>query len=394
MPLAGVRVLDVSTVIAGPGAAARLADFGADVIKVEHPITGDTTRHLGWTVNGVALWWKQIARNKRPVTLNLSHPEGQSLLLRLAERADVLIESFRPGTLERWGVGSDRLLARNPRLVVLRISGFGQTGPYRERPGFGTLAEAMSGYAHMTGFSDGPPVLPPVALADEVAGLVGAYAVVMALYHRDSRGGTGQVIDLSLVESLFSCLGPIAAVHDALGVVPGRIGNRIAYAAPRGTYRTADGRWIAISGTSQSVVRRLFTAMDRPELADDRRFATNADRLSNVDELDAIITAWIAERTREDALAILHRHEVAAGTVYDMADIARDPQYRERGTVVRVPDEDLGAVTLPEAQPRLSETPGRIRHAGLALGAANDDVFFELGLTEEELDRLHAEGVM
>jgi crotonobetainyl-CoA:carnitine CoA-transferase CaiB-like acyl-CoA transferase len=340
------------------------------------------------------LWWKQIGRNKRPVTLDLSHPKGQDLLLRLVETADVLIESFRPGTLERWNLGPDLLLERNRRLVVLRTSGFGQTGPYRRRPGFGTLAEAMSGYAHMTGFPDGPPVLPPIALADEVAALLGAFAVLVALYHRDAHDGRGQVIDLSLVEGLFSCIGPVAAAHDKLGVVPGRLGNRIAYAAPRGAFRTRDGRWVALSGTTQSVAERVFRAIGRPELANDPRFASNAERLANADTLETLIADWVGERTQEEVLAAFDREEAAAAPVHDISTMAGDPQYRERGTVVMVPDDELGEVALADVQPRLDRTPGRIRHAGLPLGSANSDVFGELGLQPEDLDGLREEGVV
>ena len=395
-PLEGIRVIDVATVIAGPAAAARLGDFGADVIKVEHPHGGDTARSLGWTAPGsdTALWWKQIGRNKRPVTLDLSRGAGQEILLRLVETADVLVESFRPGTLERWNLDPDELLVRNPRLVVLRVSGFGQTGPYRRRPGFGSLAEAMSGYAHMTGFPDGPPVLPPVALADEVAGLLGAFAVMLALYHRDARGGSGQVIDLSLIEALFGITGPVAAAHQTIGVVPGRLGNRIAFAAPRSAYPTKDGRWVALSWTSQSVAGRVFAAIGRPELIGDPRFSTNAARVANVEDLDALIEQWTSERTLEDVLEAFEAGQVAAAAVLDIEGILADPQYQERGTIAYVTDDELGDVAVPQAQPRLSSTPGRVRFAGRPLGAANDEVYGELGVSPEELARLRAEGVM
>jgi crotonobetainyl-CoA:carnitine CoA-transferase CaiB-like acyl-CoA transferase len=394
MPLEGLRVLDVATVIGGPGAATRLGDFGADVIKVEHPVTGDTTRAFGWRVAGVALWWKHLSRNKRPVTLKLSDPRGRDLLLRLVETADVLIESFRPGTLERWGLGPEELLGRNPRLVVLRISGFGQTGPYARRPGFGTLAESLSGFVHMNGEADGRPLLPPIALADEVAALLGAFAVMVALHHRE-RSGAGQVIDQSLFEGLFGLTGPLALAFDRLGLVTGRHGGRLPYVAPRNSYRTGDQRWVALSGTSQSVADRIFAAIERPELAGDPRFATNEARLDHVEELDAILAEWIGAHTLQEVMAAFEAHEAAASPIYDVQQIFADMQFRARGTMVRVEDEDLGDVILPEVQPRLSETPGRHRHAGLALGAANREVLVgELGLSEEELERLRDEGVV
>lgn len=395
MPLAGIRVLDVATVIGGPGAAARLGDFGADVIKVEHPVTGDTARAFGWRAGGVALWWKHLSRNKRPITLKLSDERGGGLLLRLVERADVLVESFRPGTLERWGLGPEVLFERNPGLIILRISGFGQSGPYAGRPGFGALAESMSGFVHMNGDPDGPPLLPPIDLADEVASLLGAFAVMVALYHRDARHGRGQVIDQSLFEGLFGITGPVAAAFDRLGLVTGRHGSRLPYVAPRGAYRTADDRWVAVSGTSQSVAERIFAAMGRPELAHDPRFATNEARLEHAEQLDGIVSEWVGGHTLQEVMGAFEAHEAAAAPVYDIQQIASDLQYRARGTLVRVPDEELGEVVLHEAQPRLSETPGRVRHAGLPIGAANRDVFVrELGLDEGELERLRAEGVI
>jgi crotonobetainyl-CoA:carnitine CoA-transferase CaiB-like acyl-CoA transferase len=395
LPLEGIRVLDVSTVIGGPGVATRLGDFGADVIKVENPGVGDTTRYFGWRVGGVALWWKLLGRNKRPVTLRLSHPKGQDLLLRLAEASDVLVESFRPGTMERWNLGPDRLHERNPRLVIVRISGFGQTGPYAHRPGFGTLAEAMSGYSHMTGDPDGPPLLPPVALADEVAALLGAFATMVALYHRDRNGGSGQVIDQSLFEGLFGITGPVATAFDRLGLVTGRHGNRLPYVAPRNTYRTVDDRWVALSGTSQSVADRILNAIGRADLVTDPRFATNEARVEHVEELDDIIGEWMGRHTLQEAMTAFEVHEAAASPIYDIREIFADLQYRARGTLVRVPDDDLGSVVLPAVQPRLSDTPGRIRHPGLPLGSANQDVYLgELGLSEEELGRLREEGVV
>lgn len=394
-PLHGVRVLDIATVIAGPGVATRLGDFGADVIKVEHPGTGDTTRDLGWRVGGTSLWWKQIGRNKRAITLDLAHPRGRDLLLRLAEGADVLVESFRPGTLERWGLGPEVLHDRSPRLVVCRVSGFGQTGPYRERPAFGTTAESVTGYAHMAGEPGGRPLLPPIALSDELAGVLGAMGVLVALYHRDVHGGPGQTIDLSLVEGLFGILGPLAAAHDALGVTIGPMGSRIPYTGLRNTYRAADGRWIGISGTGHARALKVFDAIGRPELRDDPRFATNEARIRHAEELDALIQEWVGARSGTEALAALEEAGAAAAPVLDVAEALADPQVAARGTFERIADDDLGTVTLPAVQPRLSATPGRIRGPGTAKGAANAEVYGgELGLSEEERRRLRDEGAI
>jgi crotonobetainyl-CoA:carnitine CoA-transferase CaiB-like acyl-CoA transferase len=393
-PLEGLKVIDLATVVAGPTVTRILADLGADVVKCEHPRSGDPVRALGWSKDGVSLWWKVISRNKQPVTLDASRPGGQDLLRRLVADADVLVESFRPGTLERWQLSPESLLEINPRLVVLRVSGFGQTGPYSRRPGFGTLAESLSGYAGLTGFPEGPPVLPPVALADEVTGQVGAWAVLAALWHRDARGGTGQVIDLSLYESLFSLLGPLATAYDALGEIPARIGNRIAYAAPRGTFRSADGQWLGLSGTSQPLAERVLRTVGRADLIDDPRFATNNARLANVDALDAIIQEWVGRRTAAEVLAAFEEGEAAIAPVYDIAQIAADPHYAARGSIARINDDEMGQVSMAAVAPRFSATPSRLRHAGRARGAANDEVFARLGLTPDELARLVDEGAI
>ena len=391
--LEGLRVIELATIVAGPSTGKYLADFGAEVIKVEHPKTGDTTRNMGFKRDGVALWWKLIGRNKKPVTLNLSHPKGQEIARRLCADADVLIENFRPGTLERWGLGPEVLEGINPRLVVLRISGFGQTGPYARKPGFGTLAESISGVAHVSGFPEGPPMLPAIAMADEVAGLVGAYAVLMALYERE-RSGRGQVIDASLYESLFQLTGPLTLAHDQLGVVMGRIGNRIAYSAPRNAYRTSDDRWIGVSGTAQSVTERLFRAIGRPELITDPRFASNNDRLEHIEELDEVIGGWIGAHTLDEVMEAFEREEAAAAPIYDASQIADDPQYAARETIVTVEDDELGPIRMQNVTPRLSRTPGRIRHAGLPLGAANEEVYGKLGLSAEELEAFRNDGVI
>jgi formyl-CoA transferase len=393
-PLAGIRVLDAAHVIAGPGIATRLSDFGADVVKVEHPTKGDTTRSLGWQSNEATLWWKHLGRNKRSVTLDLGNTSGQEVFVRLAERSDVVVESFRPGTMERWNLGPEQLTKENPGLVYVRVSGFGQTGPAAGRPGFGTLAEALSGYVHMSGFPAQPPVLPPIALADEISALVGAFAVMVALYHRDLNGGSGQVIDVALTESLLQLLGPLPLAYDVLGAVPQRTGNQLPYAAPRGAYQAGDGRWIALSGTTQSVAIRILRIIGGDELAADPRFATNEARVANVDELDKIISDWVGSRHRDQALEEFDRHDIAAAPIYDIADVFNDAQYRARGSLVTIDDPDLGVVRTVGPQPQLSETPPDIRHLGRRLGADTEAVLLELGYDAAAIADLRREGVV
>jgi crotonobetainyl-CoA:carnitine CoA-transferase CaiB-like acyl-CoA transferase len=397
LPLAGVTVIDLGQVIAGPSIAALLGDFGAEVIKVENPAGGDQVRQFGHERNGASLHSKLISRNKRSVAIDLRRPEGQDLVRRLlvGAEADILIESFRPGTLERWNLSYENLREEVPGLIVVRVSGFGQSGPYRDRPGFGTLAEAMSGFAHVTGQEDGPPTLPPFAVADNVAALQAAFGALVALYHRDREGGgEGQVIDVSLLEPIFSMLGIYLVEYDQLGLVAQRHGNRTA-SAPRNTYATADGRWIAIAGSTQSITVRLFEAIGRPELIADPRFATNRARGQNADELDAIIGAWVGARTQEDVVDTLVAANVAVAPILHAGDLAVDPHLQERGAIVDVPDDELGTVRMPAPQPVMTATPGRIRSAGPRLGEHTAEVLAEyVGLGEDELAALHAEGVI
>jgi crotonobetainyl-CoA:carnitine CoA-transferase CaiB-like acyl-CoA transferase/citrate lyase beta subunit len=377
--LQGIRVLDLSSLYAAPLIAMNLGDFGAEVIKVEHP-RGDDARRWGLAKDGVPLWWKTISRNKRVIALDLSQEADRDVVRELAARADVLIENFRPGRLERWGLSPDDLHAINPGLVIARVTGFGQTGPYRQRPGFGTLAEAFSGFAHMTGLADGPPTLPPFGLADAVCGLAGTYAVLTALYWRDAAGGgEGQVIDLSLYEPLFSALGPQVTEFNALGVVQNRQGNRSPRTSPRNAYETADGRWVAISGGTQQIADRVMAAVDRPELAGDPRFSSAAARRENADELDALVADWIRQRPLDVVLERFESSQAPIAPVYDASQILDDPHYRERGSFVRCPDPDLGEVTIPGIVARLSRTPGSIRWTGpAAIGADTDEVLAEL----------------
>ena len=392
LPLTGLRVVDCSTVVAGPRIAMYLGDFGADVIKVEHP-RGDDTRHFGAERDGVSCYWKLVSRNKRHITLNLS--KGQHIARKLIGTADVLIENFRPGTMERWGLAPDVLLKDNPKLVIARVTGFGQDGPYAGRPGFATLAESMSGLAAITGEPDGPPILPPIALADEVTGLVGTWAVMMALYHRDVHGGAGQVLDLSLYESLLQLLGPLPLAWDQLGYMQPRMGSRLPYSVPRNAYRCKDGKWVGLSASAQSVAMRLFDAIERPELKDDPRFATHQTRIENVEAIDHAVAEWMALHTRDEALTTFERHDAALAPIYDMSEFFDDPHVIARGSLETVDDPDWGPVRMQGVHPRMSDTPGRIASAGPSTpGTDNADVYAELGITSAELEALRAEGVV
>ncbi len=393
-PLEGVRVLDLSTIVAGPVIARNLADFGAEVIKVEHPRHGDPVRAMAWHEDGVSLWFKVLNRNKLPITLDLSMARGAELCAALVARSDVVVESFRPGTLERWGLDPQDLRATNPGLIVTRVSGFGQTGPYAPRPGFGTLAEALSGYAGMQGVEGGPPQLPAIALADQVAGLWGTIATLLALHHR-SNGGDGQVIDLSLYESLFALLEPLPALYDLTGQEAPRLGNRLPFAAPRGAYRTADELWLAMSGTAAGGARRILLAIGGEALAEDPRFATPSARLEHAEELDALIEEWVGDRTLEEALTVLQSVAGAAVPVYRMREVFADDHFAARGAVERIDDEEVGQVAMAGIVPRLSLTPGRLRRAGGRKGEANQHVYGNLlGLDQAELAELAAEGVI
>lgn len=394
-PLSGLRVIDAATIFAGPLIATLLGDFGADVVKVEHP-RGDPLRQTGYRKDGVPLWWKVVGRNKRCVTLDLKQADGQDIFKRLVAGADVLIENFRPGTLESWGLGWEVLHALNPRLVMVRVTGFGQTGPYHRRPGFGTLAEAFSGFAHVTGQPDGPPTLPPFGLADGVAAQYGTFATMFALYERDAGGsGQGQFIDLSIYEPLFALLGYQPTVFDQLGVVQQRSGNRSVSNAPRNAYRTADGRWVALSSAAPAILKRLLRLTGGDAAAEDPRFRTAESRLRHVDALDAIVGGWIGRHDLDEVVAAFEQAEAAIAPVYDVAQIFDDPHYQARADIVEVADDELGAVKMQNVFPFLSRTPGRIDHAGPRLGEHNDEILGgELGLGAEALAALRAAGVI
>lgn len=376
-PLDGLVVLDLTRLVAGNMLSLQLADFGAEVIKIEQPGKGDPLRD--WRVKGISAYWKVYARNKKSVTLNLREAEGTALLLRLAERADVLIENFRPGTLETMGLGPDVLLARNPGMVVVRISGWGQDGPYRFRPGFGTLVEGMSGFAARNGFDDREPVLPPLALADMIAGLYGSFAVMTALRHRDS-GGAGQVIDLPLLDPMFSVLGPEAAIYQLTHKIKPRTGSRSNTACPRNVFPTKDGRWISMSASMQAMVDRLYKALGVPELLDDPRFRTNADRVANAEATEAPIRAFISAHTLAEGMAFFEQHEITAAPVYDIDQFMADPHVQARRIVVDLPDKDMGTIPMHAVVPRLSASPGALRRPAPDLGEHTAEVLGRLGV--------------
>jgi len=392
-PLTGLRVLDISTVYAAPITAMLLGDFGAEVVKVEHP-NGDPARTHGWSKDGHGLWWKVIARNKRTVTLNLGKPAGQDLLRRLVSGTDVLVENFRPGVLEKWNLDPDDLQEINPRLVVLRVTGFGQTGPYARRRAFGTLAEAMSGLAHQTGHEDGPPTLPPFGLADGVAGITGAFAVLTALYHRDTNGGRGQVIDLSLLEPLLGILGPGPTAYDQLGAIPGRHGNRSPNNAPRNAYLTRDGRWVAISASATSIAERVMRLVGRPDVIAQPWFSSAGERARRAEQLDQAVSAWIRDRNFDDVVAAFTQAGAALAPIYDVEQLVQDPHVQAREVITTVDDEDLGPLRMQNLMVRLLGTPGRIRFPGRRLGQDNEEIYGELGLDGDDLAKLREEGVI
>ncbi|HEY3846120.1 MAG TPA: CoA transferase [Acetobacteraceae bacterium] len=391
VPLSGIRVVDLSRLVAGNMVSLQLADQGAEVIKIEDPKVGDPLR--AWRWKGQSLYWKVYARNKKSLALNLRPQAGRDVLLDLLATSHVLIENYRPGTLEQMGLGPDVLWARNPKLVIVRITGFGQDGPYRDRPGFGTLVEAMSGFASKNGYDDRPPVLPPLAMADMVSGLYGAYAVMVALRVVE-HGGRGQIIDLPLLEPVVSVLGPDAAIYRTTGEKPQRTGSRSLTTSPRNVYRTADGRFIAISASMQVMAERVFRAIGKPEMIDDPRFRTNTDRVRNIDECDGAVADFIAARTLADNMAIFETAEVTANPVYEIDQLLDDPHVQERGVIVEAPDEEAGSVLMHNVIPRLSETPGRLRFAAPSLGQHTHEILSAIGCDAGRIAALAADGVI
>lgn len=387
-PLGGLRVLDLGNMIAAPTAGCLLGDFGAEVVKVEHPVMKDDLRNWPPMKDGRSLWWKVTARNKKLITLDLSKAEGQVLLKRLLVSFDVVLENFRPGTMERWGLGYEELSRINTRIIMVRVSGYGQTGPYARRPGYGTIAEAISGVPSFTGFPDKPPTFSAFALVDTLAGLFAAYATMIAVYERDVRGsGKGQVIDVSLYESLFRLVDSQVIGFDQLGIVKQRNGNRMDEDSPRNAYRTADGEYIAISAGSQRTFSRLASAIDMPDLSEDPRFSSTAQRIENAQVLDQIVAEWFRKLSLVEAMRKLEEADVVAGPVYDVRRIFEDKHYAAREDIISVPDPDFGNVRMQGVVPKFSRTPGRVSHPGLHPGAHNVEVYREmLGLTTDEYE--------
>ena len=388
--LDGVRVLDMSRLVAGNTLTQVLGDFGADVIKIEPP-AGDTLR--AWQTDGVATNWKIYARNKKSLGLELRKPEARDLLLRMVPKAAVFVESFRPGTLEEMGLGPDVLLAKNPKLIIVRISGWGQTGPYKRRPGFGTLVEGMSGFAAINGFADRAPVLPPMYMADSYAGLYGATGVMVALREVEMNGGKGQVIDLPLLDPLFAVLGPQAANYRLTGKLKPRTGSRSTNSCPRNVYLCKDGKYVGLSASIQKMAERLFRSIGRADLIDNPRYKINAERVKHAEELDAIIGAFVAQRTQAENVAFFEKAEVTIGPIYDVAQIVEDPHVIERELLADYPDPDMKEFPMHHVVPRMSGTPGSIRTVAPRLGEHNRALLAELGIDDAAYAKLRAAGI-
>ena len=386
LPLENFKVLDLSRLAAGNMVSHMFADFGADVIKVEKPGKGDDLRN--WQVNDIAHWWAVYSRNKRSIALNLKKEEGLNLLKELVKSADVFIENFVPGTLEKWGVGPDKLLELNKDLVILRISGWGQTGIYKEAPGFGSLVEGMSGFASMTGEPNQKPLLPPLALADMVAGLTGFGAILMAIIVSKKNQIGGQVIDLSLFEPLFSILGPWAASYKISGKIPPRMGNRSNVAAPRGIYKTKDNKFVSLSASMQSMWEKLAITIGAEELIKDPRFITNSDRLSNQDDLDDVISNFIKKFDRDPLLKVFSKEGITVGPVLDISEIIEHPYILDRNILIEHHNNEYGNILMHQAFPRLSKTPGKVKSSAPSIGENTNNILKEIGLTKSQIDKL------
>lgn len=392
-PLAGLKVLELGQLIAGPFAAKTLADFGAEVVKIEPPGAGDPLRKWRLLKDGTSVWWQLQSRNKRSLALDLKTPEAQDIVRKLVLESDVLIENFRPGAMEGWGLGPDELLQLNPRLIMLRISGYGQTGPYRDRPGFGVVAEAMSGLRHLTGEPGRVPVRVGVSIGDTLAALHGVIGILLALQHRHSSG-QGQVIDVALYEAVFNCMESLLPEYSAFGAVRGPAGSALPGIAPSNAYACKDGGYALIAGNGDSIFKRLMTVIGREDLGADPALSDNAGRVARVAEIDAAIGQWAAQRTVDEVLALLDQASVPAGRIYTVADIAADPHYRARGMLDERHMDDGSSLMLPGIVPKLSATPGSHRRNAPAIGQDSDAVLKELGLSPEQIRGLRDKGIV
>ena len=392
LPLENLKVLDLSRLAAGNMVSHMFADFGADVIKIEKPGKGDDLRN--WKVNGISHWWAVYSRNKRSIALNLKEEEGLNLLEELVKTADVFIENFVPGTLEKWGVGPEKLIKLNNKIIILRISGWGQTGIYKNAPGFGSLVEGMSGFASMTGEKGKGPLLPPTALADMVAGLTGFGAILMAILASKKNDLGGQVIDLSLFEPLFSIIGPWAASYQISGDTPKRMGNRSNVAAPRGIYRTKDNKYISLSASMQSMWEKLAKTIGQKELITDHRFLTNTDRLNNNDDLDDVISKFMRSSNRENLLKIFLDAGVTVGPVLDISELVEHPYILDREVLIEHEDTEFGNILMHQTFPRLSKTPGKITKSAPLVGKNTDDILREIGITDLQIQQLRKQNII
>ncbi len=393
--LTGLKVVECATVIAAPLCGRLLADFGAEVLHIETPIKGDHLRSFGFEVNGINPWWKTYARNKKLITLNISKMKGRNILFKLLEDADVFIENFRPGRLNDWGIDIEEIQKKYPKLIIVRVSGYGQDGPYANQPGFGTLMEAMSGFAEMTGEKNGVPTLPQFALADTLAGFYSALSVMYAIYSRDIKDTKkGQVIDVSIWESLFSILGPNAMVFDLTGEIPSRMGNIAPTSAPRNTYKTKDGKWVALAGATQTTAERLFKVIGKPELIKNPKFSNNINRVANVEELDKHVSKWMSGHTLDEVSELLHKESVPMGPVYNIQDIMENVHAQFREMVTTVVDNGK-KIKTENIFPKLSRTPGKIKFLGKEMGADNEEIFRQrLGMKVDEIKKLKDEGII
>ncbi len=392
-PLTGVRVLELGSLVAGPFCAKTLADFGAEVVKIEPPGDGDPLRRWRRMRNGVSLWWQVQSRNKKSVAVDLRLAEGQEIVRKLAARSDIVVENFRPGALEKWNLGWEQLSAGNPRLVMVRISGYGQTGPYKDRPGFAAIAEAFGGFRYVTGFPDRPPARPNLSIGDTIASLHGAIGALLALHHVKS-GGPGQVIDVALYESIFNCMESLLPEYDAQGYVRERSGSALPGIAPSNIYRCGDGSYVLIAGNADSLYRRLMTAIERADLRDDPQLAKNDGRAAQMERIDRAIEGWTSQRTQAEVLEAMEKAEVPAGRIYSAADIAADPHYAARRMIERVTAGDGEPLRMPGVVPKLSATPGDIRTPAPRLGEHTEAALREIGYGAAEIEALRTQGVI